>query len=96
MAVLMHVTMPEVSTSQYDDLNSDLQAQGEALFDGLIAHVCLPAGAGVEIVDVWESEEAMQHFFEAMMPIAEKHGLPESPEQPKVTEVHNHWIPGKS
>ncbi|MEK8142636.1 hypothetical protein NKH18_11210 [Streptomyces sp. M10(2022)] len=86
-AILMKA-VPGFTTDQYNALNADLRAQPGDIFAGCLAHVCVSTDSGVEIYDVWESEEAMDKFFELMMPIAEKHGLPVSGERPVISPVY--------
>ncbi|MEV0320277.1 hypothetical protein ACIBKX_25355 [Streptomyces sp. NPDC050658] len=93
MAIFMHASLPGVTTDQYDALNAKLQ-QSPEIFEGCIAHVCVPSDAGLDIYDVWESEQHMQAFGEKMMPIAESVGLSGPGGQPTVFAVHNHWVAG--
>lgn len=92
MAIFMHASLPGVTTDQYDTLNAKLQETPE-IFDGCIAHVCVPSSDGLDIYDVWESEQHMQAFGEKMMPIAESAGLSGPGGQPEASPVHNYWIP---
>ncbi|MGW6461253.1 hypothetical protein ACWF94_35890 [Streptomyces sp. NPDC055078] len=94
MAILMHAKLPDVSTDQYDALNTELQALPGDTYAGCLAHMCTPAGSGIEVFDLWESEEAMDKFFTVMMPVAEHQGMPVSSERPTVTEVYRYYIPG--
>ncbi|MEU5952539.1 hypothetical protein [Streptomyces sp. NPDC047525] len=93
MAIFMHASLPGVTTDQYDALNAKLQQTPE-IFDGCIAHVCVPGSDGLDIYDIWESEQHMQAFGEKMMPIAESAGLSGPGGQPEAFSVHNYWIPG--
>ncbi|MEU3610683.1 hypothetical protein AB0E83_35410 [Streptomyces sp. NPDC035033] len=92
MAILVHAVLDGISTDQYDTLNAKLQSTPE-IFDGCLAHACVATDSGLEIFDLWESEEKMRAFADRMMPIAVGLGWPEGP-QPRVVAVHNHWIPG--
>ncbi|OAR23305.1 hypothetical protein A8W25_27845 [Streptomyces sp. ERV7] len=92
MAILMQAELPGVTTDQYDTLNAKLQALPSSPFDGCLAHVCVPTGGGLQITDLWESEQAMRNFMEIVMPLAAEANLPQGPE-PTISKVHNHWIP---
>ncbi|WP_282692534.1 hypothetical protein [Streptomyces sp. CC208A] len=92
MAILVHAVLDGISTDQYDTLNAKLQAM-PGLFDGCISHACVATDSGLEIFDLWETEEKMKAFADRMMPIAIDLGWPEGP-QPRVVSVHNYWIPG--
>jgi hypothetical protein len=93
MAVFMHAVLPGVTTDQYDALNAKLQTQ-PGMFDGCLSHVCVASGKGLEIFDLWESEQDMARFGDKMMPFAEEMGLPTAPERPSAVETHNYWVSG--
>ncbi|MFG2652771.1 hypothetical protein [Streptomyces sp. NPDC048436] len=96
MAIFMHAVVPGITTDQYDALNAKLQETPE-IFEGCITHVCVPSanGDGLDIYDVWDSEQHMSAFGEKMMPVASELGWPvsEGP-QPETFTVHNYWVPG--
>ncbi|MEV6106838.1 hypothetical protein AB0M28_19285 [Streptomyces sp. NPDC051940] len=94
MAVLVHTFLPGITTEQYDTLNAKLQETPE-IFEGCISHACVPSGAGLDIYDVWESEQHMSTFSEKVMAKAAEVGLPATdPGQPETRPVHNYWYPG--
>lgn len=94
MAIFMHATVPGITTDQYDALNAKLQETPE-IFDGCIAHVCVPSSDGLHIYDVWESEQHMSAFGEKMMPVAASLGWGDNGgPQPETSTVHNYWFPG--
>lgn len=93
MAIFMHATLPGVTTDQYDALNAELQKTPE-IFAGCLSHACVPGDSGLEIYDLWESEEAMNKFTAAMMPVAERAGMPAAGGAPTISPVHNHWVSG--
>ena len=93
MAIFVHATLPGVTTDQYDALNAELQKTPE-IFAGCLSHTCVPGDSGLEIYDLWESEEAMNKFTAAMMPVAERSGMPAGPGGgPTISQVHNYWVP---
>jgi hypothetical protein len=93
MTILVHAVVPGITTDQYDALNARLQQTPE-IFDGCVSHVCVPTDEGLEIFDVWASEQQMTAFAEKMMPAAVELGWPATPGQPDVLPVHNYWTPG--
>ena len=93
MAILMKA-VPGYTTAQYDALNAKLRALPGDTYAGCLAHVCVQTDSGVEIYDLWESEEAMEKFFTLMMPIAERQGLRAGTERPTVSPVHSYRVPG--
>ncbi|WP_367047018.1 hypothetical protein [Streptomyces sp. Je 1-332] len=93
MAIFMHVSLPGVTTEQYDTLNAKLQETPE-VFDGCIAHVCVPGSDGLDIYDLWESERHAQAFSEKVAPVAESVGLTGPGGDSASYSAHNYWIPG--
>jgi hypothetical protein len=49
-------------------------------FEGLLFHAAGQGKNGFCIVDIWESEEAVDRFREAMSPIVQEVGIEEPPE----------------
>jgi heme-degrading monooxygenase HmoA len=49
-------------------------------FEGLLVHAAGQTEEGFCVVDVWESEEAVERFREAIAPIAAEVGIEEPPE----------------
>ncbi|MFJ8039199.1 hypothetical protein ACIRBX_01635 [Kitasatospora sp. NPDC096147] len=93
MAILVHAVLPGVTVDQYDALNARLQQTPE-IFAGCLSHACAPTDRGLEIFDLWASEEQMDAFAGRMMPIAAEFGWATAPERPAVLRVHHHWVPG--
>ncbi|MEU1895023.1 hypothetical protein ACH4D4_33775 [Streptomyces pristinaespiralis] len=60
---------------------------------GLIAHFAAPGAAGGwQVIDVWESEDALRRFLEgSVLPAAKELGAP--PFDTKVVEIYNSLIP---
>jgi quinol monooxygenase YgiN len=90
MAVLMVLEIPGGTLEQYERANElmEISDAGDAP-EGLISHVAAVTEDGIVIADVWESEAALDAFFEerAAAALAEA-GMPES--QPRIAQVHNH------
>jgi hypothetical protein len=90
MAVLMLLEVPGGTLGQYDRANELMGISGEDdAPEGLVSHVAAVTEDGIVIADVWESEAALETFFEerAGTALAEA-GLPEA--QPRIAQVHNH------
>ncbi|GGV09066.1 hypothetical protein GCM10010260_53940 [Streptomyces filipinensis] len=92
MAILMTAELVGVTTEQYDALTARLQALPGNPLAGCLSHVCVPAGPGLVIYDVWESEQALQKFMGVLMPVAQELGLPPG-KAPETVPVHAHWTP---
>ncbi|WP_030217452.1 hypothetical protein [Streptomyces bikiniensis] len=93
MTLFVHAVVPGVSTEQYDELNAALQ-RTPGVFDGCVAHACVSTDDGIEVFDMWETEQQMNAFVEKMTPVAVEHGRPETGIAPRIMRVHNHWVPG--
>jgi hypothetical protein len=90
MSVLMVMGAPG-STAEYDRTNEIMGMRGdEDAPEGLIQHVAASDGSGLLIVDLWESEEAIDRFYEERLGDALKEAqVPEPPSPPRRLEVHN-------
>jgi len=90
MAVLMMLELPGATVEQYERTNEILGIAGdEDAPEGLISHAVGPTDDGILIVDVWDSPESLERFFESVGPAMEEVGAPEA--QPRVLPVHNHF-----
>jgi hypothetical protein len=92
MAIFAHSTLAGVTTDQYDALDAELRKLPGDPFAGCLAHICVPGPAGLHILDLWESEEAMKKFGTIVMPLADRLGLPRSPEPPTISKAHAYWV----
>jgi heme-degrading monooxygenase HmoA len=90
MALLMIMESPGATAEQYDKVNEIMGIRGdEDAPDGLIQHLAATSDDGVVIVDVWESQEALDRFFQERLGAAlEQAGLG-SDAPPRRHEVHN-------
>jgi heme-degrading monooxygenase HmoA len=90
MAVVMIMESPGATTDQYDKVNEIMGIRGdEDAPEGLVQHVAATSDDGVVIVDVWESPEALDRFFQERLGAAlEQAGLG-SDAPPRRHEVHN-------
>jgi len=96
MAVLMVLDIPGATLEQYDRTNEILGIHGdEDAPAGLISHAAGPTDDGVVVVDIWESGEALESFFEerGVVRAMQEAGAPE-PGEPRVLHVHNHFEGG--
>ncbi|MFF7245063.1 hypothetical protein ACFZBU_14320 [Embleya sp. NPDC008237] len=92
MAILMQVDLTGVDTEKYDKLSARVQS-GEIPATGCLAHVAIATGDGVRVIDLWESQAAMEAFTARLMPVAEELGFPPSPTPPLINEVYGYWVP---
>ena len=91
MAVIMEMEM-QVTPDQYDAVDNALEIQS-SWPDGMIAHSARFDGDTLQVLDIWESEQAFENFVESRLgpTIGETLGdeAPPAP-QPKYTQLHNH------
>jgi len=88
MAILMILDIPGGTVGQYDKVNEIMGVDDDNTPDGLISHAAGPTDDGLLIVDVWESEDALNRFVgEQVMPAMQQAAVPQA--QPRVLPVHN-------
>jgi hypothetical protein len=87
VAVAMMVDNPEGSQEVYERIRAQLGLEKPA---GGIFHVAGPSPTGGwRVIEVWESEEEANRFFqERLMPALEALGLPRPPQR-EFWPVHN-------
>ncbi len=61
MAVCLIFEGPGVTQAQYDQVRNEV-APGDHVPEGAILHIAGPTETGWCVVEVWESEEALQRF----------------------------------
>jgi hypothetical protein len=71
----------------YDEVIRRLEAAGAGAPPGRSYHCAFQGENGLDVFDVWDSEEQFNAFGETLMPILSELGV--DPGQPHVAEVHN-------
>jgi hypothetical protein len=86
LIMAVHQT-PSLTQQKYEAVvrrltGGDGQAQSlsEFPFDGLLVHITGQGTHGFYVVDIFESEDAVNRFREAVTPIAQEVGIDEPPE----------------
>jgi len=74
---------PEMSKEKYDNVMEDLDAAGLSTVKARSHHIMALASQGTVVVDVWDSQEALDEFFKTLGPILTKNGI--NPPQPEDT-----------
>jgi heme-degrading monooxygenase HmoA len=88
VAIVLRMEFPGGTTEQYDEVNRILGIEGDHdAPDGLILHMAGKSDDGVLIIDVWESQEAVDAFFESAGPAIAQSGAPQS--EPQIHKLHN-------
>lgn len=73
--------------ARYDEVVKQLEATGHVHPPGRRSHVAARQGESYFVVDVWESQEAMDRFAQTLLPLARQAGIPVA--QPQIYPVHN-------
>ncbi|GAA2494181.1 hypothetical protein [Streptomyces gobitricini] len=94
MPIIMVQEMPGVTQAQYEQVTDrvsggkgGLGSRADYPVPGLISHAAGPTPDGWIVVDVWESEEALQRFSEHLLPALREAGVPE--DRPKIFSAFN-------
>jgi quinol monooxygenase YgiN len=75
------------TAEQYRKTIHDLEAAGKEKSAGRLNHVAAEQKDGLLIIDVWESEEALNEFSKILVPVLLKNGV--TPAEPIVLPLHN-------
>ena len=87
MAVAFLQELPGMTQEQYDQIAETLQRRFKTS-EGRIFHVAGPMEGGWRVVDVWESQEAVNKFFQEQLgPAAQEAGM--EMRIPQFWPVHN-------
>ena len=84
----MILISPEFTRKQYEETvrkltggkKSRVDSTADWPVDGLLAHIAGQGENTFRVVDVWESEEALNRFAEVIMPILREVGVQGDPE----------------
>jgi hypothetical protein len=88
MAVAMFMHWPGMTSDQYDAVMARLGLDANPAAGGVL-HVAAVTDDGVEVVDVWQTEQALNGFLEQrMLPVVGELGITGEPEI-KVVPLHN-------
>ncbi len=75
------------TAEQYSQVLKEMEAAGKMKDPAYINHVVAQQTDGLLIIDVWESEEALNEFSETLVPILIKNGV--TPAQPTLLPLLN-------
>lgn len=88
MAVAMLMRWPGMTSDQYDAVMARLGLDANPAAGGVL-HVAAVTDEGVEVCDVWQTEQALNSFLEQrMLPVVGELGITGEPEI-KVVPLHN-------
>ena len=63
MAILAVFEATQVTQAQYDQVVKEVMP-GDKPTEGLLYHVAAPTPNGFRVVEVWDSQEALDNFFQ--------------------------------
>ena len=85
--IVMQMRWDGATPEQYDKMAAKLDWEGNPP-DGGIQHVAWFDEGGMNVVDVWESEEAFNSFIQSqVMPAVQELGIPGQPDV-KISQAH--------
>jgi hypothetical protein len=87
MSILVSFGPASMTTAQYDEATSKLEAAGIWPPDGLDYHVCFGTDGALRVHEAWDSQEKLDAFGERLMPILSDVGI--DPGKPDVVEIYN-------
>ena len=85
--IVAQFNIPGFTAAKYSQVIKDLDAAGKEKSSGRLNHVAAQQPDGLLIIDVWESEDALNKFSETLIPILLKNGV--KPAQPVLLPLHN-------
>ena len=90
MAIVVLQDSPGGTQEQYDQLLEKLNLGGKSP-KGNLVHIAGPIEGGWRVVDVWESEDALNAFLAVLMPMSQSAGI--APPQVTTWPAHNMLTP---
>ena len=87
MAILFISDASDDTIDHYDAVIKQLEAAGQVHPPGRQFHVAARKGDGYLVVDVWESQEALDRFAQTLLPLLEQGAS--TAFQPQIYPVHN-------
>lgn len=90
MAIVVMQDFPGGTQEQYDRVTEQLNLGGHSP-QGNLYHVAGPVEGGLRVVDVWESQDALNAFMAVLGPVAQKEGV--APPQITTWPAHNILTP---
>ena len=87
MAVGLYFTPSGFTKDKYDEAIRKLDEAGAGAPAGRTYHVALESDGGIQVFDIWESQQAFEAFGQTLIPILSELGV--DPGQPMTSAVHN-------
>ena len=91
MAVAMFMHWPGVTSDQYDAVMARLGLDAQPAAGGVL-HVATQTDEGLDVCDVWQTEQAFHGFLEQrMLPVVSELGIEGEPEI-RLVPLHNLYV----
>jgi len=88
MALGFYFQPQSFSKERYDEVLQRLERAGAGSPPGRSYHFAFTGrDGGIEVFDVWDSQESFEQFGETLVPIMNELGA--DPGEPQVAEIHN-------
>jgi hypothetical protein len=87
MALGFYFAPQSFSREQYDEVIRLLDEAGAGSPPGRAYHCAFSGDGGLNVFDVWDSQESFDKFGETLIPIMAEVGT--DPGEPQVAEIHN-------
>jgi hypothetical protein len=87
MAIGTYFAIEGMSAATYDDVIKRLQDAGQGAPAGRTYHAAFEGENGLQVFDVWDSQEAFDAFGATLMPILGEAGV--DPGEPMISPIHN-------
>jgi quinol monooxygenase YgiN len=87
MALGLYFTPSAFTKDKYDEALRRLEEAGAGAPGGRFYHVALETNGQIQVLDIWESQEAFEAFGQTLVPILSELGV--DPGEPMASPVHN-------
>ena len=87
MALGFYFVNKGLTPKKYEEALRQLEAAGAGAPEGRIYHVALENDGEIQVLDIWESQEALDAFGATLVPVLTGLGIELS--EPMVSRVHN-------
>ena len=87
MAIGIYFAVQGMSADKYDDVIKQLEDAGQGAPKGRSYHAAFEGENGLQVFDVWDSQEDFDAFGQTLIPILAGAGI--EPGEPMISPVHN-------
>ena len=85
--IVVNFNFDNLTVEQYNNILKETEPLRKANYPGLLFHVAAPAGNGMFVCDIWESEIHFNAFGAVMLPVLAKVGG--TPTAPIILPLHH-------